>query len=509
MLWLSLTANVLLGLLFAKAYGESTSTWNAPYSVIQTTDSGYALAGYTEASGGYDVIVIKLNSSGVIQWAKAYGGTRNDVARVIIQTSDGGYAVGGTSNSFGSGSSDSDFFLLKLSSGGSIQWAKAYHYDNADSLYALIQTSDGGYALAGNTYLSTTSNEFYVIKTASDGSVQWNYTHGFSAGSETARAIAQLSDGSYVISGNSISDYQGVLIVKASSDGSRQWYKKYANADTAYKAYSMAVALTGDYMLGGISINPGAGGATDFFALMLNPDGSVDWTKRIAGTQYDTAFSVFRASDGGYVFAGTTNSYGAGALDFMVVKLSANGNFQWAKTFGKAATNDIAYSVTQMKDGTFAIAGATPGYGAGGLDPFILKLSSTGVYVGCVETCTPTVATPSLSQFLGGFASSPVHNALLRNASFSVYELSLSAHDACPPSETEEGLSGPADKILCASAPGGLVFSSGTAALLRLYYPDGRLARSLSLEKGENRISLEAGAYIWIAEDCRGKAVVR
>lgn len=514
MVCLSLTTKMLLGLLFARAYGKSF--WDGAYSVIQTSDGGYAFAGYTESpsADGYDVLVVKLNSSGLVQWAKAYGGIQDDIPCSLIQTTDGGYAVAGTSWSFGSGPSDPDFFLFKLSSNGSLQWAKAYHYSDRDRCYQVIQTADNGYALVGKIYYNEVKEEeFYVIKTGSDGSVQWTRACGSTIENETARSIAQLSDGSYVVVGTAynLGDSgvdRGVFIVKVSSDGVPQWYKVYYNPDMDYLVYSLAVALTGDFMIAGIAVNPGTG-RSDFLALMLNPDGSIDWARTIGGTQYDTAFSVFRASDGGYVFAGATNSYGAGYLDFMVAKLSANGNFQWARTLGTASYNDAAYSVIQMSDGTFAVAGQTPGYGAGGQDAFVLKLSSTGVYTDCVQTCTPTVATPSLLSTLFGFSSTPVAYATVRTPSLTVQNANLSTEDACPTAELGEGLAGTAPEIICLSVPGGLVFSSGTEAILRLYFPDGRLVRSLRLEKGENRLSLEPGAYLWMAGDYLGKAVVR
>ena len=351
-----------------------------------------------------------------------------------------------------------------------------------------------------------------MIKTGADGSVQWNYAYG-SDGYETARSIAQLNDGSYVIAGTAYSlgsswTDRGVFIVKASSDGAPQWHKEYYNPDMDYLVYSLAIALTGDYMIGGIAVNPGTG-RSDFFALMLNPDGSLDWARTIGGTQYDTAFSVFRASDGGYVFAGTTNSYGAGYLDFMVVKLSASGNLQWARTFGTPAYDDVAHSAIQMSDGTFAVAGRTPGYGAGGQDAFILKLSSTGVYTDCVQTCSPTVATPSLSATNFGLSYSPVAYATVRTPSPTVQDANLSTEDACPTAEVGEGFADPVPEVLCFSVSGGLAFRSETGAILRLYSPDGRLVCSLRLEKGENRVSLEPGAYLWMAEDHLGKAVVR
>ncbi|MEO0140865.1 MAG: hypothetical protein ABIM88_04880 [candidate division WOR-3 bacterium] len=181
----------------------------------------------------------------------------------------------------------------------------------------------------------------------------------------------------------------------------------------------------------------------------------------------------------------------------------------FARAYGNSSWNG-AHSVIQTSDGGYAFAGYTESPSAGGQDAFILKLSSTGVYTECAQTCTPTVATPSLSVPGGfGFTSTTVAHATVRTPSPTVQNASLSAEDACPTSEVGEGLAGPVPEILCLSFPGGLVFRTGTDAHLRLYSPDGRLVRSLCLERGENRLNLEPGVYIWMAGDCRGKALVR
>jgi len=133
--------------LFAKTFGGPDS--DGPYSIIQTSDGGYALVGWTRSfgAGAEDLLVLKLTSSGDLEWAKTFGGDTTDLLGSIIQTSDGGYAVAGYTYSFGAGLSD--FLVLKLASDGSIQWAKTFGGTNGqDVAWSIIQTTDGGYAVA-------------------------------------------------------------------------------------------------------------------------------------------------------------------------------------------------------------------------------------------------------------------------------------------------------------------------------------------------------------------------
>ena len=83
--------------------------------------------------------LLKLDSSGIIQWQKTYGGTDWDIAWSVEQTSDNGYIVAGYTDSFGAGGHD--IWLLKLDSGGIVQWQKTYGGSDYDVAYSVQQTS--------------------------------------------------------------------------------------------------------------------------------------------------------------------------------------------------------------------------------------------------------------------------------------------------------------------------------------------------------------------------------
>ena len=96
------------------------------HSVVQTSDGGYALAGYTcfYGAGGSDFWLVKTDSAGKMQWNKTYGGAGYDEAHSVVQTRDGGYALAGGTSSFGAGGYD--FWLVKTDSAGNMQWNKPY-----------------------------------------------------------------------------------------------------------------------------------------------------------------------------------------------------------------------------------------------------------------------------------------------------------------------------------------------------------------------------------------------
>ena len=122
------------------------------YSIIQTTEGGYVVAGYTGSFGvgNRDVYIVKLDASGTLQWSEAVSGTNTDEAFSIIQTLDGGFAVPGQTNSFGAGFLD--MFIVKLDAGGSLQWSKTIGEFENDGGNSIIQTADSGYAVAGYSF---------------------------------------------------------------------------------------------------------------------------------------------------------------------------------------------------------------------------------------------------------------------------------------------------------------------------------------------------------------------
>ena len=157
-------------------------TWDRTYggsgndmalSLIQTTDGGYAVAGatYSKGAGGADFWVIKLDSQGNMVWDKTYGGSDIDWAFSLIQTTDGGYAVAGYTSSKGAG--DRDFWVIKLDNQGNKIWDRTYGGSGADGALSLIRTTDGGYAVAGFTSSKGAGGEdFWVIKLDAQGNIK-------------------------------------------------------------------------------------------------------------------------------------------------------------------------------------------------------------------------------------------------------------------------------------------------------------------------------------------------
>jgi len=488
---------------FARTYGGIYEDY--AYSVQQTSDGGYIVAGYTNSfgAGGYDILLIKTDANGNLQWAKTYGGTSdNDYAYSVQQTSDGGYIVTGITYSFGAGGGD--FFLIKTDANGNVSWAKTYGRTGEDRAYSVRQTSDGGYIVAGYTNsFGAGGIDIFLIKTDANGNVSWAKTYG-GTGDDIARSVQQTSDGGYILAGETYSFGAGgidIFLIKTDANGNVSWAKTYGGTgdDTAR---SVRQTSDGGYIVAGYTNSFGAGGR-DIFLIKTDANGNVSWAKTYGGTGNDHAFSIQQTSDGGYIVAGETRSFGAGSWDVFLVKTDANGNIQWAKTYG-GTNSDWAQSVQQTSDGGYIVASATFSFGAGNFDIFLVKTDANGDIGSCgiVQNVTPTVTTPSVT------VTTPSPTVLsvsptVTSPSLTVTSPTLTVTAPCPLSISESCK--PVSDLIT-PYKGGIKVSGSGEFEVKVYNVSGGIVKSI---KGKDEVKLELSRGVYFVEVISGGKLIR
>jgi hypothetical protein len=343
-----------------KTYGGTND--EGAYPLVQTVDGGYALAGFTRSygAGGWDVWLVKTDSSGNMQWSKTYGGTGDEGAYSMVQTTDGGYALAGSTNSYGAGSND--FWLVKTDGAGNPQWTKTYGETGDDYAYSIVQTSDGGYALAGCGFAN-------LVKTDSSGNMQWNKKY-----TGNAYSLVQTVDGGYALAGftHPYASFDDFWLVKTDSLGNTQWSKTYGGTNID-EAYCLVQTSDGGYALAGYTYYS-EDTQEDFWLVKTDSSGNMQWNKTYGGRDTDEAYSLVQTVDGGYALAGYTLSFGASLGDLWLVKTDAGGNTQWNRQYG-GPKSECALSLTQTADGGYALAGFTNSYDAGGDDFWLVKVN--------------------------------------------------------------------------------------------------------------------------------------
>jgi hypothetical protein len=363
---------------FVGSVGASSMMWSQTYggaaddeatAVIQTSDGGYALAGYTNSfgAGGYDFWLVKTDAYGNMEWNQTYGGAVSERASSLVETSDGGYAIAGSTH-FSSGPGAYDCWLVKTDAHGNTEWKQTYSGADNEIVSALVETSDGGYAYS-------TGVSCQLVKTDAQGNIQWNRTYG-GEGFYSLESLVATSDGGYALAGSAGFITTSFWLVKTDEYGNMEWSNEYGEYGTS-TARSLVETSDGGYALAGES-NPF--GPEDFDVLLVKTDsnGNMEWSKTYRRTGWEIAHSVVKTSDGGYAIAGTINAYTTDNSDFLLVKTDVYGNMEWNRTYGGTG-NEWGCSLVETSDGGYAIAGETSSFGAGDSDFWVVKTDESGV----------------------------------------------------------------------------------------------------------------------------------
>ena len=369
--------------------------WDAARILEQTADGGYIMGGESNADGNdvtgnhgfFDYWVVKIDSSGNIQWQKSLGGTGADYLYSIVQTDDGGYIAAGRSVSNDGDVTGNhgtyDYWVVKLDGGGNIQWQKSLGGSGWDEAHAIQQTSDGGYiaagfaeSLDGDVTGVHDYSDYWIAKLDSSGNIEWQKAFG-GFDEDEAYAIQQTSDGGYIVAGSTLSDDGDVTghhgdydywIVKIDSAGNMQWQKTLGGSSEDI-ATSVQQTIDGGYIVAGNSISADGDvtnnkGGSDYWVVKLDVSGNIQWQKSFGGTDYDYGSFIRQTSDGGYIVSGGTSSNDGdvtinfGDYDFWILKLNNAGNIIWEKSLG-GSMEEFAFAVHQTADGGFITAGYT------------------------------------------------------------------------------------------------------------------------------------------------------
>ncbi len=379
---------------FQKTIG--TTFYESGSSIQQTSDGGYILVGQRgEYSDGFiQGYLVKLNSIGNIEWTLTVGANNYANLYSVQQTSDGGYIAAGVQSI---SVSDHSPLLVKINSSGGIQWSKYYSGNNWDEFSSVRQTSDGGYILTGHAMsFGAGGQDMYIIKTNSVGDTLFTNVIGGTSYDYGDCAIQTL-DSNYAVLGNTLSFGAGgsydASIIKLNALGHIIWAKTYGGTGDE-KAGNLVQTSNGSFVFTGFTNSAGSGGY-DIFLIKTNSNGDTLWTKTYGGPQADYGNSVAITSDKGYIISGLTQSFGGGAC---LLKTDSMGNLLWSKIF----TSYGFYFAQETTDGGFIAAGNTSTYGAGSYDVYFAKTSAQG-NSGCnqsnasfvTSTYSPIISTPA------------------------------------------------------------------------------------------------------------------
>ena len=387
---------------FTKTFGGSLN--ESGESIIKTNDGGYAILGYTQSKDGdvtnkidesFDYWLLKFDQNQTLQWQKSYGGTDNDRGSHIIQTTDNGYAILGYSASNNgdvtTNNGANDFWMCKLNGNGTILWEKSFGFLGADNGNAIIQTQDNGFLILGVIDISASNGQgnskitgtkrhaggdYWAIKLNSDGEKEWSRYYGGTF-TDTPYDVIQTNDNGYLLVGSSdskdvdIKNSKGSYdfwIVKISESGTLLWEKSFGGSQID-EAYAICDSGDGNYLIigdtrsndGDISTN---NGAADLWLIKISPEGDLIWEQNYGGTSFDVGRSISKTQDGSFMILGSSRSSDGdltknnGQNDAWLLKINDKGDLLWQKTVG-GSNIDFAYSAIELDNKNIIAVGET------------------------------------------------------------------------------------------------------------------------------------------------------
>ncbi len=379
-----------LDTLWTKTYGGSM--YDCGVVVQRTNDGGYIFVGETDSYGepNGDLWLVKSDSQGTTLWTKTYGGNAGDIGFYISPTLDGGFIITGYTFSYGN---SAEVWLLKTDSLGDTLWTKRFGSNYIDIGCCVKQTTDGGYILATYKRLGGPAGaDLWLIKTTSNGDTVWTKLYG-GPGNDYGFYIDTVSQNKYLILGETSSFGAGgsdIWLLETNATGDTLWTKTYGGINDESSCFFENLSNCG-YIIPGYTYSTGAGNA-DAWILKIDTLGNTIWTKSYGGINYDHSRSIKLLSDGEFIVAGYTYSYGAGGDDIWLLRIDSLGDTLETRTFGGAG-GDGAYFMVENNDGTFTLIGWTDSYGAGNDDAWLLKV---GTDINISESQRNNITSPSL-----------------------------------------------------------------------------------------------------------------
>ncbi len=418
-----MAAAMILLLVFASAAlaAEGDSLWSRTYGgdsldqancIISSDDGGYLLAGEANTMSylNGDAYLVKVNAQGDTLWTHTYGGPLWDETNCVISSGDGGFMLAGLTV----GPMDRSYmYLVKVNASGDTLWTRAYGYPSTVGWRAnsIIPSGDGGFLLAG--WFGGNLYQFmFLLKVNALGDSIWSHSYG-QTGFWGAHSIIPFGDGGFLMAGDFVNDNSHMCLVKVNAQGDTLWTRIYgASFDNFGVATSVIPSGDGGFLLAGY-VNSPLTGSDDIYLVKVNAWGDTLWTRTYGEyNRNEGANAIIPTADGNFLVAGYLQPSFPGPNDIYLVKVNPQGDTLWTRTYGGSG-DESANSAIQASDGNYLVAGYTDSYGAGGSDMWLV----------CVEGPSTAVEPNPSALHPSSFTLHPCHPNPFNPSTIASFEL--------------------------------------------------------------------------------------
>ncbi|MFI5264373.1 MAG: hypothetical protein ACHQM6_07655 [Candidatus Kapaibacterium sp.] len=350
-----------------------------PSSLAKTKDHGCVVVGVAYKDSAFrsgEAFISKFDSSGTLQWAEKIGDSLFTRAYSVTQTDDEGYVFCGMLLKWDSiGVYDQDVYVVKLDSTGKVEWSESVGTEYDDFGLSILQSFDGGYIIAGKSI--GVGSRCYVIKLRNDGILEWTRTIG--GGSEfsfNGNAIVQLKDSNFIVTGeryNLATEVQSIYLLKLSKSGNVIWSRnlkgrRLMSVNSIIRTQDNSIVLCG-------SILDSNNRYSDIYTAKFDTAGNLLWTTSIDALGNSSGYSIIESSLKDFIISGTisTSSYIASILS-----LDVNGHLKWIKSIAQTAIQTGSGSIAEVSDDGLLLLGGILESNPTRYSGFIAKLDKDG-----------------------------------------------------------------------------------------------------------------------------------
>jgi phenylpyruvate tautomerase PptA (4-oxalocrotonate tautomerase family) len=311
-----------------------------------------------EYFGDFDYYLIKLGPDGKIIWEKKIGGNKYDPIKFFKQTADNGFLLAGVSwstdirnNSYSGGF---DIYIVKLNSSGGVEWEKMLGGSQDETVYVFEELKDGNFIIAGSSFstdfpglTNDGSEDSYIIKFDLDGNIIWQKMYGGS-GNEGDIKLFERDNGDLILIRNSTSididnltnnGFYDILVTYLNNKGNIIWENMYGGNEGDF-VVGIEEVENGNFIISGVSHSVNIkgqknNGARDLYLLKIDSLGKLIWEKLYGGNQDDEFCYFSKTVDKGFIVGGYSDSSDivnnnlSGGFDFYVLKMNENCEFNY------------------------------------------------------------------------------------------------------------------------------------------------------------------------------------
>ena len=331
--------------------GSSSNDWTYGRSVAIGPDGSVYVCGFTDplqSTTADDGFIAKFDSSGTLQWQKTLVGKYDERGNSVAVGPDGSVCV--CVYQYDPHGAVADLMVVKFDSSGKLQFKKALRRSRSIYGQSVAIGLDGSVYVCAYMYSMEKGNLFdhLIVKLDSSGELQWQkQLHDPSQFAESNPwqhvSVAIGPDGSVYVGGKirhstPNSTYSKILIAKFDSSGVLQWQKTLYGG-TWDEGTSVAVGPDGSVYVSG---STRSGNYYDILIAKLNSSGSIQWQKTIGESYNDESFSVAVGPDGSVYVCGEIGDKNSTKYECLIVKFNPSGTLQWQKFFDYSYDSSLA-----------------------------------------------------------------------------------------------------------------------------------------------------------------------